>query len=437
MIITLVMDQFGITTNGTTVTAMRFAEVLRKHGHTVRVVASKPEGIEVNDPNFYPVERYHFPLVDGIITSQGMVFAKPDGDVLRKAIKGSDVVHLLLPFPVQRQARLIAKDLGVACTGAFHLQPENITYTIYMGKNKPLNSYLYHFFKKSFYRYIKHIHCPSIMIKKQLEKHGYKSKLHVISNGVSPKFVHLDNVPKPEEFKDKFVILMVGRLSREKRQDLLIKAIGTSKYNENIQLVLCGKGPWKGHLESLSKKYLKNQVKFEFLKQPELLKVINYSDLYVHASDAEIEAISCMEAFTCGLVPIISDSKLTATNQFAQDPHCLFKNGDYISLREQIEYFYEHPDEIKRLSKVYIEYAKQYALDYCVVQLEKVFETAIEENKNRIETHGSQNISSKESRRIKKIDNAMIKRIKRDSKKMAINKPQLTVDDFMSKNEGQ
>lgn len=91
---------------------------------------------------------------------------------------------------------------------------------------------------------------------------------------------------------------MVGRLSREKRQDLLIKAIGTSKYNKNIQLILCGKGPWKKHLQKLSKKYLANPVKFEFLPQPELLKVINYSDLYVHASDAEIEAISCMEAFT-------------------------------------------------------------------------------------------------------------------------------------------
>lgn len=46
---------------------------------------------------------------------------------------------------------------------------------------------------------------------------------------------------------------MIGRLSREKRQDLIIKAIGESKYNDKIQLVLCGKGPWKAHLESLSK----------------------------------------------------------------------------------------------------------------------------------------------------------------------------------------
>ena len=32
------------------------------------------------------------------------------------------------------------------------------------------------------------------------------------------------------------------------------------------------------------------------------------SDLYVHAADVEIEAMSCMEAFAGGLVPVIANS---------------------------------------------------------------------------------------------------------------------------------
>jgi glycosyltransferase involved in cell wall biosynthesis len=78
------------------------------------------------------------------------------------------------------------------------------------------------------------------------------------------------------------------------------------------------------------------------------LKIINYSDLYVHASDAESEAISCIEAFSCGKVPIISDSKVSATNHFALDPRCLFKAGKSESLRERIEYFIQHPEAKKR-----------------------------------------------------------------------------------------
>lgn len=417
MIITLVMDQYGAVNNGTTVTTMRFAEVLKKHGHTVRVVAAAPKDQKIDDPNFYGVESYHIPVFNDFIASQGMVFAKPDDLVLREAIKGADVVHLLLPFPIQRHARLVAKDMGVAVTGAFHMQPENITYSIYLGKSKIANNALYSFFKNSFYKYINHVHCPSEMVKHDLIKHGYKNQIHAISNGVSPRFVHLDNVEKPAELKDKFVVLMIGRLSREKRQDLIIKAIGESKYNDKIQLVLCGKGPWKAHLESLSKKYLKNPVIFSFLPQDELLKVINYSDLYVHASDAESEAISCMEAFTCGLVPVISNSKQTATKQFAQDPHCLFERGDPHSLCERIEYFYEHQDIKNELSKKYIEYAKKYALEYCVTQLEKVFEKAIEENKEEIAKHGIRPISKKEARQLKKIDEKIMKLINKEEKK--------------------
>ena len=92
----------------------------------------------------------------------------------------------------------------------------------------------------------------------------------------------------------------------------------------------------------------------------------------MHASDAEIEAISCMEAFTCGLVPVISDSPLTATKQFALSEHNLFRQGDSDSLREQMEYWIEHPNEKERYSQQYQEYAKQFSADQCVRKLERV-----------------------------------------------------------------
>lgn len=410
------MDQFGQSNNGTTVTAMRFAKILKAHGHEVRIVASMNDEYKLLDQfKLYGVDCYKIPVFDNLIREQGMVFGKPDDEVLKKAIEGSDIVHLFLPFPIQRHARLIAKEMGIATTAAFHLQPENITYTCFVGKIKKINDIFYTYFRRSFYRYFNHIHCPSVMIRDQLIKHKYKANLHVISNGVDPAFKHIE-AEKPEELKSKYVILMVGRLSREKRQDILIEAIGKSKYNKDIQLILCGKGPWKSKLQKLSDKYLVNPVKFQFLPQPELLKVINYSDLYVHASDAEIEAISCMEAFTCGLVPIISNSEYTATKQFAQDPHCLFEKGNPDSLTAQIEYFYEHPEVKAELSKKYIEYAKQYALDYCVTALERVFEKAIQENAEKKKNGVGPEFTKKELRKLKKIDEQFVKKLKREEK---------------------
>lgn len=374
MIITLIMDQFGNFNNGTTATAMRFAEVLKEHGHTLRIVTCYDYKAE----NVYKTPAIKVPVFQKLIMSQGMCFAKPDDKVLYEAIKGADVVHLMLPFFVQKRALQIAKELNVPVTTAFHCQPENITYTIHMENWKWLNKKIYRWFNNSFYKNIKHVHCPSNMIKQQLELNGYHNEFHVISNGVSPSFVP-KKVERPACYKNKFLIVMVGRYSREKRQDLIVEAITKSKYRDHIQLILCGQGPWKGYLESLSLR-LKNPIVFKFCKKDELIETLNYCDLYVHASDAEIEAISCIEAFATGLVPIISNSSISATSQFALEDINKFNKGDSTDLSRKIDYFIEHPAKKVELSKRYVEFSKQYALDGCVKQLEDVFEMAIKEN---------------------------------------------------------
>ena len=170
---------------------------------------------------------------------------------------------------------------------------------------------------------------------------------------------------------------MVGRLSGEKRQDLLIKAIKHSAHEKDIQLILLGKGPKLKKINKLSKG-LTNPLINKVVDQEELKKIINYCDLYVHASDAESEAIACIEAFSCGKVPVISDSKVSATNHFALDSRCLFKAGDYMSLKEKIDYFFENRDELAPLSEKYYEYGKSFSLEICVKKLEEMFYDAID-----------------------------------------------------------
>ena len=98
---------------------------------------------------------------------------------------------------------------------------------------------------------------------------------------------------KTPELLGKFVILMIGRLSNEKRQDVLIDAVKKSKYSDNIQLLLAGQGPKYRALRRRGRR-LKNPPRIRFYTHNELLNVIAMSDLYVHAADAEIEAISCI-----------------------------------------------------------------------------------------------------------------------------------------------
>jgi len=206
--ITMVVDTYCTTTNGTTITAMRMTEALREKGHTVYVLT----GSDCDEKDIYTTGHNKLPIVYQLTKSQGMLLAKSNKSIIQDAIKKSDIVHFLLPFKLCKEGKKIADKLNVPSTAAFHVQPENITSTFYLNSVQTLNKLLYSSFRK-FYNQFTHVHCPSKMIANALKKHGYKSKLHVISNGVAKEF-YPKTVEKPQELKDKFVILMIGRLSR-------------------------------------------------------------------------------------------------------------------------------------------------------------------------------------------------------------------------------
>lgn len=372
MKILLVTDQFFAANNGMTISGRRFAKVLEEHGNQVRIVSTGSVG-----DTEYLMKTFKMPFFDKLVSSQGMRFAKPDDDVLREAVAWADVVHFLVPFALSRHALMIARDLGVPYTGAFHVQPENITSSIYMERLGFVNSFIYAWFRHYIFKFCPHIHCPSRFIAGQLEKHGYKSALHVISNGIDPDFKYR-KIPKTPALEGRFVILSVGRLSREKRQDVIIRAAAKSRYKDRIKLMLAGQGPKKEKIAALAAK-MGVDTDIRFYSKSDLLDLIAMSDLYVHAADAEIEAMACMEAFAGGLVPVIADSPKSATPQFALDGRSLFKANDPEDLARRIDYWIEHEDERKRMEQEYAASAGKYSLDDCVRQAEDMFRLAIDE----------------------------------------------------------
>ena len=378
MIITVTIEQYAIANNGTTVTAKRFVKKLREKGHTVRVITTTP----CDEEDIYVLPIANIPVVSPVSRSQGMDFPRQNDDCYRiigEAVHGADIVHCFLPFGMSKIAISYAKMYGIPHMGAFHVQPENITYTLHLGGFKIVNRILYNQYRK-FFNTLPHVHCPSEMIKKLLLSKGYTSEMHVISNGINEFFMPIP-AEKPAEHADKFIVVMSGRYSREKRQDLLIKAVALSKHKENIHLILCGRGPLGNKLERLADKLLGKNVTMGFKSQAELRDIYNYADLYVHASEIESEAISCIEAFACGLVPVISNDPLVATKAFAKSERCLFKSKNYRDLRDKIDFFVENPDEKNKLRDEYIEYAKQFELGGCVDKLESVFKRCIAEYK--------------------------------------------------------
>ena len=374
MKILIVIDQFDNSNNGTTISARRFTKGLQNAGNEVYVVSTG------NKQDEYKFNLRELPLPPGIsrlIKSQGMSFAIPNTEVLEKAISSVDIVHFYMPFFLSKSGLKICEKLHIPHTAAFHVQPENITYSIGLGTNTKVNDFIYTHYRDSFFNHFTHIHCPSEFIANELKKHGYTAKLHVISNGVDDEFKYYGKEKLPE-FKDKFVITMIGRYSNEKRQDVLIDAISKSKYADKIQLVLAGKGPKEAKYKKLGEKLINPPI-MNFYNTDDLIALLKSTDLYVHSADAEIEAISCIEAFACGNVPIIANSPNSATKQFALVKESLFEAGNSTDLANKIDFWIDNEDYRKEMELKYSQNAEKYRLKDSIKKMEEMFEDAIRE----------------------------------------------------------
>ncbi len=363
MNIVIVIDLIDTLTNGSVMTARRFADGLRERGHRVKIVAVGADG-----KDDCPVNERYVPLLTEVASKNQIKFGAFEREKIIKAFTGAELVHFIFPFKLEKKCKELADEMGIPTTAAFHVQPENVSYNAHMGKSKLFNSLIYSYFKHTFYDGFDRIHCPSAFIAGQLAAHGYKGKTYVISNGYDKAFVP----PAEKKENEKFEIVMVGRLAPEKNQKVLISAVAKSKYKDKISLTLLGNGSCRKKLEKQAAK-LGADVKFDFLPKERLIEKLQQSDLYVHSATVEIEAIACLEAIACGLVPVIADSKLSATPQFALDARSLFDDNDADSLAEKIDYWYENAEERKKMGWAYAQSAKHYSLTRSLELAEEMF----------------------------------------------------------------
>lgn len=367
MIITVVCDIFGEENNGTAVVTMNLIRYLQSEGHTVRILCAdqSKKGME----NYYVVPNRSFgKFLDSIVSRVGVTLAKPDRAVVYDAIKGADHVHVMFPFSLGIASAKLAHAMRIPLTAGFHMQAENMTGYFKLNKIKPVNTLVYKFIYKHLYRYCDGVHYPTEFIRNVFESRTKKTtKGYVISNGVHD-YVTKREVDKPQELKDKFVILSVGRYSSEKSQDTLIKAVVRSAHKNDVQLILAGQGLRDKKYKRLSKS-LPNQPIFKLYSRDEIVDVINGCDMYVHPAVAELEGIACLEAIACGKMTIVSDSKDSATKNFAVDSKCIFKHKNPKDLARVIDYWIDHPTEREEYEQKYLESAVVFKQSDCMKRM--------------------------------------------------------------------
>lgn len=386
MKILFVVNNYYASGNGLSASARRTVKYLREAGEDVRVLSGKNHEAETPQPE-YVLKDFHVPVFDPLIQSHGYKFAKTDISVIEEAVKWADVVHLEEPFVIEIATARIASKLGVPCTATYHLHPENLFCSINLGDWKFLNYNTLRLWRDFVFNFCTDIQCPTENVMKRLQQFGFKSRLHLISNGIIP-----DTNIRPREAAKKdpdspFLVVCIGRLAVEKDQPTLLDAMRYSRHARQIQLYFAGRGPEADAIKEQAHRLFEEGVLaydpiFRFHDRDGLRELAAKADLYIHCATVEVEGLSALEALQQAVVPVIAEGGLSATSQFALDGRSIFPTGDAEALANRIDYWLDHPEEREDMGWKYAESTENYDIHQSIAALIDMFKMAKESRKS-------------------------------------------------------
>ncbi len=356
------LDAVGDHCAGGLRAGIRVVERLRAE-HDVVLLGT---GVEV--PGLIALPRIELPFVSKRVAEYQFSFAHPDDTVIARALDGADLLHVQLPFWLGHRALAIAQDMGIPVVVSHHVQPENLLYNIGI-RWRWLAGLINRILVKSFYDRADVVICPTEFSRSELMRFGLQAPAVVISNGIPPRF-HPAPRPLPQ---GRFTLLTVGRLAKEKRQELVIEAVKRSRHREQIHLCVAGTGPLQKRLEHQAAG-LNGAASIGYLSDEALLSLYQRADLYVHPSEVELEGLTVLEAARCGCPTLIADAPESASRELALGPEWMFEPGDADSLAERIDFWLDRHELLQAAREETLKRTSRHGLDRTVRQLEGIYQ---------------------------------------------------------------
>jgi len=366
MRIAFVTDTYEDGISGGTVSAVRFVEALRWR-HDVTVVATGSPA-----PGKVLVPGFQLPL--RAMKENHITFGWPARAILEEVFASVDVVHLNFPFLLGMVAVRTARRMQVPCVAAFHVQPENLLLNINM-EYPWLTRWLYRRWVNGFFQRADAVVCPSEFAAERLRSYGLSVPTWVVSNGVPARRPRV-TVRTPPRRGGTRVLLSVGRLAREKRQDVIIDAVARSRHRDRIRLVLAGAGPLEQSLRARAQR-LGLPVEFGYVSDERLAQLFGEAHLFVHASEVELEGMAVLEAMAAGLPILVADAPDSAARCFASGPEFRFHPGDSADLAAHLDRLLDSPAALLEGSRRSLERAAQHDFQHAAHELERVYEAVV------------------------------------------------------------
>jgi glycosyltransferase involved in cell wall biosynthesis len=311
MRIMVVTDQYSPMVGGVPTVTQTLARGLAGRGHAVELLVpsqgwrsrlESDESVRVRRRGSVPWPWY-----------VGMRLGYLSRRVARRLLTAfqPDVIHVHSPVTLGVVAAAAARRLRIPVVYTNHFLPANV---------RPSRRPRPRLFDTLFYSYVvgfsnrcSHVTAPTATALRLLTEQGLRVPARVISNGVDLRTYAPG--PADEQVRaryglpaDRPLILSVGRLSPEKRVDVLLAA--AAQLTSGACLVIAGTGPEEASLRaSATRLGLGGRVRFlGFVPGGDLPALYRLADVFAIASEAELQSLTTMEAMATGLPVVAVDS---------------------------------------------------------------------------------------------------------------------------------
>jgi glycosyltransferase involved in cell wall biosynthesis len=308
-------DAFYPQVNGVVTSLMNTSRELVRRGHRVVIFAPRPARGQVIEEDFGDIRVVLIPGIKAPYYPDIRITWPANGFVWRELLKmEADILHFHVPFTLGAECLLNARLLKKPVVGSFHTFFGEEEYLKIAGKghSRFLREVVWGYCL-FFYNRCRAVVSPSRYTGEELVRHGLRNPPEIIPNGV-----HFEETGVLESdvraVREKYGLtentaLFVGRVSREKSIDILLRAAGKMAESlPDMRLLIVGDGPAMEESRALASELgLGGNVVFAgMIPHAELLKsgIFQASKLFVTASGSENQPMTILEAMLFGL-PVV------------------------------------------------------------------------------------------------------------------------------------
>ncbi len=296
-----------------------------------------------------------------------------------------EIVHIQDHYPLCRGVLHAALERDLRVIGTNNFLPENIIpYVPIFSRSAALRALLERVLWKMVLDVFNRVDMATTATEtaaRILRQQGLQVPAQAISSGVDLNYFRPDPSVNRTEIRVRYgldprriIFLYVGRIDREKRLDILLRAFHRLN-RDDLQLAIAGRGRNLKALQSLARQLgLGQHVVFTgYVLSKDLPALLNSADIFAMPSEAELQSIATLEAMGTGRPVLAANARaLPELVENAVNGY-LFRAGDVADAAQRIAKLADHPESWAKMGAASLKIAHRHSLSNTLQRYQELY----------------------------------------------------------------